>query len=303
MNTFITAQGFAKTSMLTISIGAVLNLILDPIFIFGFGLGVKGAAIATIISQAASAIFVVWFLISEKSDLKIKRPNLKLERKVIVPSLILGLSPFITQFTESILAVVFNASLQQYGGDLAVGTMTILTSVMQFNMMPLLGLTQGSQPIISYNFGAKNTKRMKEAIKLLVFSALTYSTLLWLFIMIKPRFFAQIFTNDPVLIEMVIPSLRIFMSMSFLFSIQIAFQQTFIAFGNAKVSVFLALLRKVLLLIPLIFIMPRIFTKNPVNAIFYAEPISDAISVTVTCVLAFITFKELFKEEDFVTEQ
>ena len=198
MNTFITAQGFAKTSMLTISIGAVLNLILDPIFIFGFGLGVKGAAIATIISQAASAIFVVWFLISEKSDLKIKRPNLKLERKVIVPSLILGLSPFITQFTESILAVVFNASLQQYGGDLAVGTMTILTSVMQFNMMPLLGLTQGSQPIISYNFGAKNTKRMKEAIKLLVFSALTYSTLLWLFIMIKPRFFAQIFTNDPV---------------------------------------------------------------------------------------------------------
>lgn len=297
LNAFITAQGFAKTSMITISIGAVLNLILDPILIFGFGMGVKGAATATVISQAASAFFVLWFLLGNKTDLKIKLKNLRLEKEIIFPSLVLGLSPFIMQFTESILAVVFNTSLQKYGGDIAVGAMTILTSVMQFSMMPLIGLTQGSQPIISYNFGAKNMERAKDTFKLLLLTALTYSTLLWLAIMIQPSIFARIFTNDPALIKMVIPSLRIFMSMSFMFSIQIACQQTFIALGNAKVSVFLALLRKVILLIPLIIIMPRIFSSNPVNAIFFAEPISDTISVIVTSILAFISFREVFNIE------
>lgn len=297
LNAFITAQGFAKTSMITISIGAVLNLILDPILIFGFGMGVKGAATATVISQAASAFFVLWFLLGNKTDLKIKLKNLRLEKEIIFPSLVLGLSPFIMQFTESILAVVFNTSLQKYGGDIAVGAMTILTSVMQFSMMPLIGLTQGSQPIISYNFGAKNMERAKDTFKLLLLTALTYSTLLWLAIMIRPSIFARIFTNDPALIKMVIPSLRIFMSMSFMFSIQIACQQSFIALGNAKVSVFLALLRKVILLIPLIIIMPRIFSSNPVNAIFFAEPISDTISVIVTSILAFISFREVFNIE------
>lgn len=303
LNAFITAQGFAKTSMLTISIGAILNLILDPILIFGFGLGVKGAAIATVISQGASAFFVLWFLVGKKSNLKIKLANLRLEGRVIVPSLILGLSPFIMQFTESILAVVFNTSLQKYGGDLAVGTMTILTSLMQFSMMPLIGLTQGSQPIISYNFGARKMKRVKDTFKLLILSALTYSTALWLAMMVRPDLFARIFTNDPALIAMVIPSLRIFMSMSFLFSLQIAIQQTFIALGNAKVSIFLAILRKIILLIPLILIMPRIFTGDPVNAIFFAEPISDTISVIVTSILAFISFRELFKEESFMDKK
>ncbi|MDN6731105.1 MAG: MATE family efflux transporter [Atopostipes suicloacalis] len=297
LNAFITAQGFAKTSMITISIGAVLNLILDPILIFGLNMGVRGAATATVISQGASAIFVVWFLLGKKTNLKIKVKNLPFERKIIVPSLVLGLSPFIMQFTESILAVVFNSSLQEYGGDLAVGTMTILTSVMQFSMMPLIGLTQGSQPIISYNFGARNMGRVKESFKLLLLTALTYSTLLWLAIMVRPDLFAKIFTNDPALIEMVIPSIRIFMSMSFLFSVQIACQQTFIALGNAKVSVFLALLRKVILLIPLILILPRIFSGDPVNAIFFAEPISDTISVIVTSILAYISFKEIFNGE------
>lgn len=202
------------------------------------------------------------------------------------------------QFTESILAVVFNASVQKYGGDLAVGSMTILTSVMRFSMMPLIGLTQGSQPIISYNFGANNLERVKATFKLLVASAFTYTTLLWLVIMVKPSLFARIFTNDPALIEMVIPSLGIFMSMSFLFSIQIAIQQTFIALGNAKVSIFLALLRKVILLIPLILIMPRIFTGNPVNAIFFAEPIADTISVIVTSILAYLIFSQLFTAND-----
>ena len=207
------------------------------------------------------------------------------------------------QFTESILAVVFNTSLQKYGGDLAVGTMTILTSLMQFSMMPLIGLTQGSQPIISYNFGARKMKRVKDTFKLLILSALAYSTALWLAMMVRPDLFARIFTNDPALIAMVVPSLRIFMSMSFLFSLQIAIQQTFIALGNAKVSIFLAILRKIILLIPLILIMPRIFTGDPVNAIFFAEPISDTISVIVTSILAFISFRELFKEESFMDKK
>lgn len=295
LNAFITAQGFAKISMVTISIGAVLNLILDPILIFGMNLGVKGAAIATIISQAASAFFVLWFLLSEKSNLKIKRKNLKLEKKIILPSLILGLSPFIMQSTESLLAIVFNTSLQKYGGDLAVGTMTILTSVMQFSMMPLVGLTQGSQPIISYNFGARNYGRVRDTFKLLLMAAFTYTTLFWLALMIKPSMFARIFTNDPALVEMVIPSLRIFMGMSLFFSLQIAIQQTFIALGNARVSIFLAILRKIILLIPLILIMPRFFPENPVNAIFFAEPIADTIAVIVTCIFAFINFREIFK--------
>lgn len=295
LNAFITAQGFARISMMTISIGAVLNIILDPILIFGLNMGVKGAAIATIISQAASAFFVLWFLLSEKTNLKIKRKNLRLEKRIIFPSLILGLSPFIMQSTESLLAIVFNTSLQKYGGDLAVGTMTILTSVMQFSMMPLIGLTQGSQPIISYNFGARNYGRVRDTFKLLVIAAFTYTTLFWLSLMIRPSMFARIFTNDPALVEMVIPSLRIFMGMSLFFSIQIAIQQTFIALGNARVSIFLAILRKIILLIPLILIMPRIFPSNPVNAIFFAEPIADTIAVIVTSVFAFISFKEIFK--------
>lgn len=298
LNAFITAQGFAKISMVTISIGAVLNIILDPILIFGLNMGVKGAAIATVISQAASAFFVLWFLLSKKTNLKIKRKNLRLEKKIILPSLILGLSPFIMQSTESLLAIVFNTSLQKYGGDLAVGTMTILTSVMQFSMMPLIGLTQGSQPIISYNFGARNYGRVRDTFKLLVMAAFTYTTLFWLALMIRPSMFARIFTNDPALVEMVIPSLRIFMGMSLFFSLQIAIQQTFIALGNARISIFLAILRKIILLIPLILIMPRIFPSNPVNAIYFAEPIADTIAVIVTSIFAFIGFRELFKEAE-----
>lgn len=298
LNAFITAQGFSNISMQTILIGAVLNIILDPIFIFGLNMGVKGAALATIISQGVSAIWVVRFLLSKKSTIKIKKKNLKLKKNIIIPSMLLGLSPFIMQITESILAVVFNTSLQKYGGDLAVGTMTILTSVMQFSMLPLIGLTQGSQPIISYNFGAGNLGRVRDAFKLLIICSVTYSTLLWLFIMLRPSIFAKIFTTDINLINMVIPSLRIFMSMSFLFSIQIACQQTFISLGYAKISIFLALLRKVVLLIPLIYIMPLLFPGNKVNAIFLAEPISDTIAVLITSIAAYINFKSLLFNGD-----
>lgn len=293
LNAFITAQGFANKSMQTILIGAVLNIILDPIFIFKFNMGVQGAALATIISQGVSALWVFKFLRSEKSGLRIKSKYMKLEKNILLPSLLLGLSPFIMQFTESILAVVFNTSLQKYGGDLAVGTMTILTSVMQFSLLPLIGLTQGSQPIISYNFGANNLERVRDTFKLLLKVALVYSTSLWLAIMLWPSLFAKIFTGDPELINMVIPSLRIFMSMSFMFSIQIACQQTFISLGNAKTSIFLALLRKVFLLIPFIYILPM-FMENKVNAVFIAEPVSDTIAVIVTATVAYFSFKKLF---------
>ncbi|NLC65383.1 MAG: MATE family efflux transporter [Clostridium sp.] len=296
LNAFITAQGFARVSMQTILIGAVLNIILDPIFIFTFNMGVKGAAFATITSQGISALWVLRFLLGQKTMIKIKKENLRLDKNIILPSLLLGLSPFIMQFTESILAVVFNTSLQKYGGDLAVGTMTILTSVMQFSLLPLIGLTQGSQPIISYNFGAGNLDRVKDTFKLLLKISLLYSTTLWLFIMLKPSIFAKIFTTDLELINMVIPSLRIFMSMSLLFSIQIACQQTFIALDNAKTSIFLALLRKVILLIPLIYILP-LFLENKVNAVFIAEPIADTLSVIITSIVSYISFKKLFNEK------
>lgn len=293
LNAFITAQGYANKSMQTILIGAILNIILDPIFIYKFNMGVQGAALATVISQGVSAMWVLSFLKSEKSDLNIKTKYMKLEKSVILPSLLLGLSPFIMQFTESILAVVFNTSLQRYGGDLAVGAMTILISVMQFSLLPLIGLTQGSQPIISYNFGANNLERVRDTFKLLLKVALAYSTTLWLTIMLWPSLYAKIFTGDPELINMVIPSLRIFMSMSFMFSIQIACQQTFISLGNAKTSIFLALLRKVILLIPLIYILPM-FMENKVNAVFIAEPVSDTIAVIVTATVAYFSFKKLF---------
>lgn len=302
LNAFITAQGFAKVSMQTILIGAVMNIILDPILIFGFNIGVKGAALATIISQAASAIWVLNFLLSKESTLNLKPKYFKLEKAVILPSLLLGLSPFIMQITESILAIVFNTSLQVYGGDLAVGTMTILTSVMQFSLLPLVGLTQGSQPIISYNFGANNLDRVKDTFKLLLKVAFVYSTSLWLLIMLKPDLFAKVFTNNQELINMIIPSLRLFMSMSFLFSIQIVCQQTFISLGNAKISIFLALLRKVILLIPLIYILPM-FMTDKVNAVFLAEPVSDTIAVIVTATVSYFSFskilnpsKEIIKE-------
>lgn len=252
MNAFITGQGFAKTGMYTVAIGAVLNIILDPIFIFALDMGVRGAALATIISQAVSAIWVIWFLSGEKTHLKLKRQYFKIERSILVPCLLLGLSPFIMQSTESILMVTFNTSLQKYGGDLAVGAMTIMMSVMQFSMLPLVGLTQGSQPIISYNYGAGNLDRVRKAFRQLLCTSMVYSVSLWLFIMMFPQIFAGLFTNNPELIRFTAESMRLYMAVSLLFGIQISCQNTFIALGNAKASIFLALLRKVILLIPLI---------------------------------------------------
>lgn len=294
LNLFITAQGFAKTGMLSVLIGAVCNIILDPIFIFGFDMGVQGAALATIISQGFSAVWVMRFLI-RKSPLKIRISNLRLSQKIILPCLALGLAPLIMQSTESILAICFNSSLLKYGGDIAVGAMTILSTVMQFSMLPLVGLTQGGQPIIGYNFGAQNADRVKETFKLELIAALVYTTLLWLLIMLFPQIFARIFTPDTELISYAAWALRIYMAVSFVMGIQIVCQQTFMAIGNAKTSLFLAVLRKIILLIPLIYILPHLFS-NQVMSVFLAEPVADIIAVSATLIIFLTQFKKAAAE-------
>lgn len=296
LNPFITTQGFSTMGMLTVSIGAVLNIILDPIFIFGFNMGVKGAAIATVISQAVSAIWVVRFLMSKKSGLRIKKQYLAIDFKILGPVIALGISPFIMQATESLIAVTFNTSLLKYGSDLAVGAMTILSSVMQFAMLPIIGLTQGAQPIISFNFGARNPDRVKKAFYLLLISSTVYTFTLWGSVMLFPTAFAKIFTNSEELIELSAWAIRIYMATAFVFGVQLSCQQTFIALGKAKESIFLALLRKIILLIPLIYILPHVFPGDKVMAVFLAEPVADTIAVIATATLFFIQFKKIREE-------
>ena len=284
MNMFITCQGFTKVSMMSVVIGAVLNIILDPILIFVFDLGVKGAALATIISQAVSAVWVVAFLASKKTGIRLKKKYFKIDFKVLAPCIGLGVSPFIMQATESVINVCFNSSLLKYGGDLAVGAMTVLATVMQFSMLPLQGLTQGAQPITSYNYGAGNAKRVKESFSLLLKVCLAYSMLLWLLVMLMPDKFVMMFNSDPALVEYGSWAMRIYFAVSGIFGIQVACQQTFIAIGNAKTSLFLAILRKILLLIPLIYILPMFF-ENKAMAVYMAEPFADAIAVLTTAIL------------------
>ena len=293
MNAFITAQGFAKTGMLSVLIGAVANIILDPVFIFGFHMDVRGAALATIISQALSCIWVVSFLCGKKTFLKIRRKNLRLVPKIILPCLALGVATFIMQASESVISVCFNSSLQKYGGDIAVGAMTILTSVMQFAMLPLQGLGQGAQPIISYSYGAGDQDRVRSAFKLLLKVSLGYSVFLWILVMALPGGFAAMFTSDTRLMEYTRTALRIYMGSMFLFGIQMACQMTFNALGKAKESIVVAVMRKFVLLIPLIYIMPQILRSDQTMAVYMAEPIADLLAVTFTAVLFGIQFKKI----------
>lgn len=295
MNAYITAQGFTTVSMKTVLIGAGLNTLLDPIFIFGFGLGVRGAALATILSQAVSAAWVLRFLTGPKTKWRLRREDLRPRPKVFLPCLALGLSPFIMQSTESLIAVCFNSSLLKYGGDLAVGAMTVLTSMMQFAMMPLQGLTQGCQPIISYNFGARNARRVKDAFACLLKSCVVYSAVLWAAVQLFPRVFVQIFNNTPELVDYAAWALRIYMGTTCLFGVQIACQQTFVALGNAKTSLFLAVLRKIILLIPLIYILPNFFADKTF-AVFLAEPVADFLAVTATASMFAVQFKRSMAE-------
>ena len=290
MNAYITAQGFTSVSMKTVLIGAILNTILDPIFIFALDMGVRGAALATILSQAVSAIWVLRFLTSSKTKWRLRRKNLRPVPSVFLPCMALGLSPFIMQSTESLIAVCFNSSLLKYGGDVAVGTMTVLTSIMQLAMMPLQGLSQGAQPIISYNFGARSAQRVREAFRCLLTSCITYSMVLWLLVQLFPRTFVLIFNNNPELVNYAAWALRIYMGATGIFGIQIACQQTFIALGNAKTSLFLAVLRKIIQLIPLIYILPHFFADK-VFAVFLAEPVADFLAVSTTALLFTCQFK------------
>ncbi|MEG0250252.1 MAG: MATE family efflux transporter [Peptostreptococcus sp.] len=295
LNAFISAQGFARVSMITVIIGAVSNIILDPILIFGLNMGVKGAAIATVISQALSMVWAIKFLLGKKTILKIKKKYFKLKKEILIPSISLGFAPFIMQSTESVLVLCFNSSLLRYGGDLAVGAMTILSSVMQFTMLPIQGLTQGAQPIISYNYGAKNIDRIKKIVKLTIISAMVFSSFMWILAQFVPQLLVRPFTSDPSLIKLSSHALRIYMASLFMMGAQLACQQSFIAFGYAKTATFLAILRKLILLIPLIYILP-LFMENKVSAVFLAEPIADAIAIITTLLMFIYSFKKLIKK-------
>jgi putative MATE family efflux protein len=294
LNAFITAQGFAKISMISILIGAVCNIILDPLFIFGLDMGVEGAALATILSQGASAVWVLRFLTGKKTLLRIRKKNLRLSAKIILPCLALGLAPFIMQSTESLVSICFNSSLLKHGGDLAVGAMTILATVMQLSMLPLAGLAMGGQPIIGYNFGAGKAERVKAAFKLELRVALVYTAVLWLLVMLFPQLFARIFTGNTGLIAYAAWALRIYMASSLLFGIQLVCQMAFIAIGNAKASLFLAVLRKFFLLIPLMYLLPNLLS-NQVMGVFLAEPIADFITVATTSILFWLQFRKALR--------
>lgn len=296
MNAFITAQGFAKTGMLSVLIGAVSNIVLDPIFIFGFNMDVQGAALATIISQALSCIWVVSFLFGKKTILKIRKENMRLSASVILPCLALGTSTFIMQASESVISICFNSSLQKFGGDIAVGAMTILTSVMQFAMLPLQGLGQGAQPIISYNYGAGSARRVKDAFKLLLKISLGYSLFLWAMVMILPGGFVRMFTSDLKLIEFTKTALRVYLAALFMMGIQMACQMTFNSLGRAVESIIVAIMRKFVLLLPLIFVLPQIFKSDQTMAVYLAEPIADFLAVSFTIVLFAIQFRKALRK-------
>lgn len=292
MNMFITAQGFAKTGMFSVLIGAVCNIVLDPVFIFGMHMGVRGAALATVISQACSTIWVLVFLTGKKTRLKIRLRNIGLTPAVVLPCVALGAATFVMQSSESIISICFNSSLLKYGGDIAVGAMTILTSAMQFAMLPLQGLGQGAQPIISYNYGARNADRVKGAFQLLLKVSLIYSTLIWLFVQVVPQAFAGMFTSDAELLAFTSRALRIYMACVFMFGIQIACQMAFTSIGFAKESIIVAVTRKFILLIPLIYILPHVLTGNQTFAVYTAEPVADFLAVSFTALLFRIQFKK-----------
>ena len=296
MNPFITTQGFAKISMMTTVIGAVINIILDPVFIFVLGMGVKGAALATVLSQAVGAIWILRFLTGKKTLLRLKKENMRLEVRVFGPCLALGISTFVMLSTESLLSISFTNSLSRYGGDVAVGAMTIITSINQLVAMPVQGICQGGQPIISYNYGADKPERVKKAFFTQFCACVAYTFTFWAVIMLFPQIFASIFTANKELVEYSSWALRIYMAGIFSTGFQISCQQSFMALGQAKVSLLLACLRKIVLLIPLIFILPNFF-DNKVFAVFLAEPVSDIIAAAVTTITFFTLFNSILKKE------
>lgn len=294
MNPFVTTQGFAKVSMMTTVIGAVINIVLDPIFIFVLKLGVQGAALATVLSQSVGAVWILRFLTGKQTTLRLKWKNMHLQWSIIGPCLALGVSTFVMMSTESLLSISFMSSLARYGGDLAVGAMTIITSTSQLVTMPLSGICQGGQPIISFNFGARNHDRVKKAFFLQFGICAAYTTLFWAVLMAVPQVFVSIFNNDPALVEYTSWAMRIYMAGIFSMGFQMGCQQSFMALGQAKISLLMACLRKIILLIPLIFILP-LFLENKVLGVFLAEPVSDIVAAAVTTFLFFSRFKKILE--------
>ena len=295
MNAFITAQGFAQIGMRTVLIGAIANILLDPLFIFALGMGVRGAALATVLSQGLSCAWVLHFLTGEKTLLRLKRENLRLQPRLILPCVALGLSAFVMQASESVISVCFNTSLLKYGDDIAVGAMTILSSVMQFAMLPLQGIAQGAQPILSFNYGARNSARVRETFRLLLKTCLIYSVTLWAVIQLFPRLFVGLFNT--ALVDYAATPLRVYCAVLFLFGIQLACQMTFVSIGYAVCSIIVAVLRKFVLLIPCIYLLPHFFADQTM-AVFLAEPVADAIAVTSTAILFAFQFKKAMRKLD-----
>lgn len=296
MNLFITTQGFAKISMLTTVIGAVINIILDPVFIFVLGMGVSGAALATVISQAVGAVWILRFLTGDKTILKLKMCNLRLKADIIGPCLALGISSFVMMSTESILSISFTSSLSKFGGDVAVGAMTIITSTSQLILMPVQGICQGGQPIISFNYGANKNDRVKKAFFTQFKVCIIFTCVCWGIMMLFPQIFAGMFTSDAELMKYTAWALRIYMAGIFSIGFQISCQQSFMALGQAKVSLILACLRKLILLIPLIFILPLIL-PDKVFAVFLAEPVSDIIAAAVTTTVFMVKFNGILEHK------
>ena len=282
LNNFITTQGFSTYSMATVVIGAVTNIVLDPIFIFGFGMGVKGAALATILAQGVSALWVLSFLRGRRTRLRLQARCLRLRWSILAPVVAIGVSPFIMQSTESLVNIALNSSLKHYGGDLYVGAMTIASSIMQVLWMPFQGLAQGAQPIIGYNYGAGSLDRVKRCFSLMLRFSLLLSVAGWAAVELFPGVFVALFNNKPELVALTVRVLRIYMAGFFMMGLQSACQQTFVALGQARVSLFLALLRKVILLIPLIYLLPLLLTGNQVFAVYLAEPAADLLAATAT---------------------
>ena len=296
MNAFITAQGFTKVSMKSVMIGAVTNIILDPIFIYGMDMGVAGAALATILAQGCSCVWVLAFLFGKKTNIKLKRENLRLDGTILLPCIALGLATFIMNASESAIFFCYNTSLLKYGGDIAVGAMTILMSVTQLAVLPLQGVGQGAQPIISYNYGAGNADRVRAAFKLLIKVNMTYAVCMWLFVQGFPQIFTTLFTNDAALAEFAKTALRVYFAVLFMFGIQISCQMTFGALGRAKESILVAVMRKFVLMIPMIYLLPAILPVDKTIAVYLAEPVSDFFAMSFTAVLFYFRFKKAMEE-------
>ena len=302
LNFFITAQGFSTISMATVLIGAVINIVLDPVFIFAFGMGVRGAALATITAQAVSAVWVIRFLTGKRTRLRLQRRQFRIRPRVLAPVLALGVSPFIMQSTESLVNIAFNSSLKAYGGTPAVGAMTICSSVMQVFNMLFQGLAQGAQPIIGFNYGAGNLDRVRQTFRLLFTSALLFSFTVWGVIQLFPGAFVALFNDKPELVSLAVWTLRVYVGCMFMMGIQFSCQQTFVALGEARISLFLALLRKIILLIPLIYILPPFFEEK-VLAIFVAEPTADFLAATCTGLVFLRRFPRILRRREAELKQ